>query len=137
MPAWASAVLGPDSVSTSGQSGNHLYSATLTVDVGPTSPLSPSTVIFVVNCQATATPDAAATSITECGGAAPTTDPGDFAVTAGGLTGPANGTAQLCVAGFATYLETQTGGFEVSGPRQCVTVNLTPLATTTVQIVGA
>ena len=134
----ASMLVGPASVETSGQSGNHLYSATLTVDVGPVSALvGPPMVDFVVNCQATATPDAAATSITECFEDSPASLPGDFAATATGYEALANDTAQYCVAGFATYLDTITGGFEVSAPRKCITVTLTPLTTTTVRIVGS
>jgi hypothetical protein len=114
------------SVATTGQSGNHLYSATLTVDVAPQA-ISTSTVNFVVNCQATATPDASATSITECGEAPAASFPGDFAFTAAGFSTAVNTDVQLCVAGFATYVDTLLGDITVAGPRRCTTVTLTPL----------
>ena len=135
-PSSASTASGPQSVATTGQSGNHLYSATLTVDAGPATGLNVQSVEFTVNCQATATPDAVATSITECGGAPPASIPGDFAVTAAGFSAAPGTTSDFCVAGFATYFETITGGFEVTGPRQCITVTITPLTTTTVKIGG-
>jgi hypothetical protein len=130
-PVSATPKLSTDSVATTGQSGDHLYSATLTVDVGPA--VGPS-VIFEVSCQATATPDASATSITECGGAPAASSPGDVAFTQAAFSGGANSAIQLCVAGFATYVETLLGDVAVSGPRACTTVILTPSGTAPLEL---
>jgi hypothetical protein len=110
---------------TTGSSGQHLYTATLTADV---TPAGLGLVAVTWNCQATATPTAVSTSISECSvggrGASPTTLPGAFAATATTSVFPIGSVVDACVAGFASFAETVLGGQFVNGPRSCSSIVL-------------
>jgi hypothetical protein len=119
---------GGGATSTQGQSGDHLYVATITADV---SPAGLGLVAVTWNCQAEATPAAVSTSISECsiGGhnAPPTTLPGAVSATASTFVFPAGVTLQECIGGFASFPEVLLGGQLVTGPTHCqqiTTVNL-------------
>jgi hypothetical protein len=111
---------GGGAVTTQGQSGNHLYTATLTADVSPS---GIGLVAVTWNCQAEASPAAISTSIGECsvGGvnAPPTTLPGTAVATATTFVFPAGVTLTACVSGFASFPEVLLGGQLVNGPRTC------------------
>jgi hypothetical protein len=119
---------GGGAVVTTGQSGEHLYTATLTADV---SPEGIGLVAVTWNCQAEATPAAISTSISVCsvGGhnAPPTTLPGATAATANTFVFPAGSTVSACVGGFASFPEVLLGGQLVTGPTRCQTLTTTNL----------
>jgi len=121
----APAYAGGGVVMTSGQSGPHLFTATLTVNVAPAANRD---VAFVYNCQAEATPDSFATTISTCSvgsSAAPYTDvPGDVAAIGGAGLAPAGLQVQACIAGAAAFVEGLIGAGEVAGPERCVTVSM-------------
>lgn len=125
-PAHAAQVaIGGGAVVTTGSSGQHLYTATLTADV---TPVGLGLVAVTWNCQATATPTAVSTSISVCtvGGRAapPTTLPGAFAATATTSVFPIGSVVDACVAGFASYAETILGAQLVHGSKRCASVVL-------------
>lgn len=119
---------GGGAVATTGQSGNHLYDATLTADV---SPEGIGLVAVTWNCQAEASPDAISTTISTCsvGGhnAPPTTLPGPASATATTFVFPAGVTLSACVGGFASFPEVLLGGQSVVGPTRCATITTTNL----------
>lgn len=121
----APAYAGGGVVMTSGQSGPHLFTATLTVNVAPA---TGGDVAFVYNCQAEATPDSFATTISTCSvgsSEAPYTDiPGDVAAIGGAGLAPSGLQVQACIAGAASFLEGKLGDPDVAGPPRCVTVTL-------------
>jgi len=129
-PAFA----GGGTVMTSGQSGNHLYSATATVNVAPFP--KDNKVVVIVNCQAEATPDASATTISTCSAgsiAAPAVSlPGDAVATGAVGIVPAGIQGYLCIGGSASFVEGTLGGSVVTGPQRCVTVSLSVGASATI-----
>jgi hypothetical protein len=116
---------GGGTASTTASSGEHLYSATLTVDIAP----APNNrVLVTLNCQAEATPDASATSIGICsvgGLTAPSVSvPGEVATTAIAGLAPAGLQTQACIAGGATYVESALGRQTVTAPERCASISL-------------
>jgi hypothetical protein len=111
---------GGGAVTTTGQSGNHLYAATLTADVSPS---GIGLVSVTWNCQAEASPVGISTSIGECSvggiGAPATTLPGTAVATATTFVFPAGVTLLACVSGFAAFPEVLLGGQLVNGPKTC------------------
>lgn len=117
---------GGGAVSTTGQSGEHLYSAVLTADV---SPAGLGLVAVTWNCQAEASPAAISTSISVCsvGGvnAPPITLPGTAAATATTFVFPAGASPLACVSGFSSFPEVILGGQLVQGPEVCRQITTT------------
>jgi len=111
---------GAGAASTTARSGEHVYDATITVEVAPA---AGGTTVVTWVCQAEALPDAVSTTISQCSvngvSAPPVTLPGPVAATAGAAVFPVGVGLLACISGFAAFAEATTGGQLVVAPERC------------------
>lgn len=122
-PAHADVPIGGGAASANDCSGLHCWYAILTANVQPIGNTGLALVSW--NCQATATVDAASTSVTRCTvgtqSAPPITLPGAYTATAGASVFVIGSHLTACVAGQSAFVEAMLGD-QVVGSDGCSTL---------------